>query len=87
MQDLCINLWPAKPMPPNFLGLVSRLREASPQVENWKWSTCLERAERTYASVMAHSPKIKHLDIASGPPVGKNQTLEQFLVECMKVLG
>lgn len=66
-------------MSTSFFGLVSRLRETSPQVEKWKRLACLEGAERAYASTMVHYSKIKPLDIASGPLGGKNRTPEQFL--------
>ena len=81
MEDICINLWPQEPLPTSFFGLVQRLQDASSQIQNWKCSTCLEGAERAYASVMAHYPKIKPLEIASGPPAGKNRAPEQFLAE------
>ena len=65
----------------SFFGLVNRLRETSPQVEKWNRLACLEMAEQAYVSTMARYPKIKLLEIASGPPVGKYQTPEQFLAQ------
>ena len=72
LKDLCVRLWPAEPIPDSYFGLVQRLRDASPRIDTVKWFACLEGARLSFAKTMVHWPKIKTMDMATGPPpVGK----------------
>ena len=44
MKDIIVRLWPARPIPSSYFGLVKRLSDALPRVEAMKCSTCIEGA-------------------------------------------
>ena len=72
MKDLCVKLWSSKPLPSSYFGLVQRLFGAPAQVDAWKRSTCIEGARMAFGKTMVHWPKLKPVEIATGPlPPGK----------------
>ena len=67
MKDLCVNLWPAKPIPDTYFGLVQKLREAPLRIDAMKRSACLEEARLAFAKTMLHWPNINLMDMATLP--------------------
>jgi hypothetical protein len=84
LQDLRVNLWPAEALPTSLFGFFARLQEAVPQVARWKYSACLEGAQRAYAHMKTHYPRVEAAVVATGPPEGKTQTVEQYLAPVME---
>jgi hypothetical protein len=68
MKDHCIKLWPSEPLPSSYFGLVQKLYDATPQVDAWKRSECIEGAWMAFGKTMVHWPKIKPAEMATGPP-------------------
>ncbi|XP_020150077.4 uncharacterized protein [Aegilops tauschii subsp. strangulata] len=83
MEDLCNALWPAEPLPSSYFGLIQRLRSASPRVQLWKRSACLEGARQAYASVKAYYPVVKPEEMAKGAPEGTKRVPEQYFNDVM----
>jgi hypothetical protein len=80
LQDLRINLWPAKALPTSLFGLLAQLQEACPKVAHWKRSTCLEGVQRAYARVKMHYPHVEVADVAVGPPKGRTEPWSSTLL-------
>jgi hypothetical protein len=68
MKDLCIKLWPSEPLPSSYFGLVQRLYDATPRIDAWKRSACFEGARMAFGKTKVHWPKIKPVEMATGPP-------------------
>ena len=73
MKDLVLQLWPAKPIPNSYFGLVKRLVDAQPQIDAINHSSCIEGARMAFARVKMQWAKMKATEIATaGPPEGKD---------------
>ena len=73
MKDIIVRLWPARPIPSSYFGLVKRLSDALPRVEVVKRSACIEGAPMAFARVKMHWAKKKAAVVAvEGPPGGKD---------------
>jgi hypothetical protein len=68
MKDLRVKLWPSKPLPSSYFGLVQKLVDATPRVDSWKRSACIKGARMAFGKTMVHWPKLKPTKIATGPP-------------------
>lgn len=51
MKDIIVRLWPTKPIPSSYFGLVKRLADALPRVEAVKRSVYIEGARMAFARV------------------------------------
>ena len=58
MKDLIIRLWPAKPIPSSYFGLVKRLVSDCPLLEVIKRSVCMEGARMAFARAKVHWAKM-----------------------------
>ena len=73
MKDLCVKLWPTEPLPSSYFGLVQKLYDVVPRIDVWKRSVCIEGARMAFGKTMVHWPKIKPIEVATGPPpLGKS---------------
>ena len=73
MKDLIVWLWLAEPIPSSYFGLVKRLVDALPRIDDVKRSSCIEGARMAFARVKMHWAKMKATDVATtGPPEGKD---------------
>jgi hypothetical protein len=68
MKGLCAKLWPSEPLPSSYFGLVQKLYDATPRIDAWKRSSCIEGARMAFGKTMVHWPKIKPTEMATGPP-------------------
>lgn len=72
MKDIIVRLWPARPIPSSYFGLVKQLGDALPRIEAVKHSTCIEGARKAFARVKMHWAKMKAANVAvEGPPDDK----------------
>ena len=58
IKDLIVRLWPAKPTPSSYFGLVKRMVNAYPRLEVIKQSVCIEGARRALACAKVHWAKM-----------------------------
>ena len=72
MKGLLVWLWPGEALPGSYFGLVRRLVDACPRLEDIKRSVCIEGARRALARAKVHWGKLdaKKL-VKNGPPPGK----------------
>ena len=72
MKGLLVRLWPGEALPGSYFGLVRRLVEACPRLEDNKRSICIEGARRALAHAKVHCGKLDvEKLVKDGPPPGK----------------
>ena len=72
MQGLLVRLWTGEALPGSCFGLVRRLVEACPRLEDIKRSVCIEGARRALARAKVHWGKLgAEKLVKDGPPPGK----------------
>ena len=72
MKDLIIRLWPTKPIPSNYFGLVKWLVSAPPQLDVIKRFVCMEGARMAFARAKVHWGKMDVEKLMTErPPEGK----------------
>ena len=72
MKDFIVRLWPGKPLPSSYFGLVKRLVSACPRLEVIKRSVCIEGARRAFARAKVQWAKMDAEKLVTeGPPKGK----------------
>ena len=72
MKDVVVRLWPTKPIPYSYFGLVHRLVDAVPRIDAVKRSTCIEGARMAFARAKVHWGKMDAEKLMTeGPPEGK----------------
>ena len=86
MKDIIVWLWPAKPIPSSYIGLVKRLADALPRVKAVKRSPCIEGARMAFARVKMHWAEMKAAIVAvEGPPEGKdNRKPERYFDDVLE---
>ena len=86
MRDIIIRLWPAKPIPSIYFGLVKLLVSACPRLDAIKWSVCIEGARMAFACVKVQWGKMNVVKLATeGPPAGKeHRTPERYFDEVLE---
>ena len=74
MKDVIVRLWPTKPVPKSYFGLVQRLVDVVPRIDAVKRSACIEGARMAFARVKTFWGKMKAIDVATkSPPKGKDR--------------
>ena len=72
MKGLLVRLWPGEALPGSYFGLVRRLVEACPRLEDIKRSVCIEGARRALVRAKVHWGKLDAEKLVKdGPPPGK----------------
>ena len=86
MRDIIIYLWPAKPIPGSYFGLVKRLVNACPWLDAIKQSVCIEGARMAFARVKVQWAKMNATSLATeGPPAGKeHRTPEKYFNDVLE---
>lgn len=51
MKEVIVRLWPAKPVPGSYFGLVRRLIDVVPRIDAIKQSVCIEGSRMAFARV------------------------------------
>ena len=86
MKDVVVRLWPTKPIPDSYFGLVRRLADVVPRIDVVKRSACIEGARMAFARVKTYWAKMKATDVATNSPSeGKDhRTLEQYFEDVLE---
>ena len=72
MKDLIVQMWPGKPLPGSYFGLVKQMVHACPRLEVIKQSVCIEGARRAFSRAKMHWAKLDAEKLMKdGPPKGK----------------
>ena len=65
MKDVVAHLWPKRPEPKSYFGLVQRFLDAVPHIKAMKPSACIEGARMALAHVKTYWAEMEATDIAS----------------------
>ena len=65
MTDVVAHLWPERPKPESYFGLLQRFLGAVPHIEAMKWSACIEGAQMALARVKTYWAEMDATAIAS----------------------
>ena len=86
MKGLVVRLWPGEALPGSYFGLVRRLMEACPSLEDIKRSVCIEGTRRALARAKVHWGKLDAEKLVKdGPPPGKEHCkLENYYKDVLK---
>ena len=86
MTDVVAHLWPGRPRPKSYFGLLQQFLGAVPRIGAMKRSACIEGARMAFARVKIYWAKMKAADVpAKGPPVGKDhRTPEHYLEDVLE---
>ena len=86
MKGLIVQLLPGEALPGSYFGLVRRLVEACPRLEDIKRSVCIEGARRALARAKVHWGKLDAENLVKdGPPPGKeHRKPENYYTDVLK---
>ena len=86
MKDVIVRLWPVEAVPDSYFGLVERLIDAMPRIDDVKRWSCMEGACMAFACVKMHWVKMDAKKGAiKGPPESKaHRTLERYFEDVLK---
>ena len=86
MKDVILWLWPAEPIPSSYFGLVSRLIDVVPRIDDIKRSVCIKGAQRAFARVKVQWAKMKSVVVVvEGPPEGRDHRMpERYLNDVLE---
>ena len=77
MKGLIVRLWPGKPLPNSYFGLLKRTVNACPRLEVVKRSIFMEGARRAFTRAKMHWVKMDATALMTeGPPKGKEHRPE-----------
>ena len=65
MTDVVAHLWPERPKPKSYFGLLQQFLEAVPHIEAMQRSTCIEGARMALARVKTYWTEMDATDVAS----------------------
>ena len=65
MTDVVAHLWPERPKPKSYFGLLQQFLGAVPHIKAMKRSTCIEGARMALARVKTYWAEMEATDIAS----------------------
>ena len=82
MKDVIVWVWPTKPIPSSYFGLVQWLVDAVPRIDAIKRSTCIEGAHMAFTRVKTYWAKMKAIDVAARSPLkGKDHHAPEHYFE------
>ena len=65
MKDVVSLLWPKRPEPKSYFGLVQQFLDAVPHIKALKWSACIEGARMALVHVKTYWAEMEATDVAS----------------------
>ena len=84
MKDVVSLLWPKRPEPKSYFGLVQQFLDAVPHIEAMKWSACIEGAQMALARVKTYWAEMKATDIASQDSDRSRVPAEHYFEEVLQ---
>ena len=84
MTDIVAHVWPDRPKPKSYFGLLMQFLGAVPHIKAMKRSACIEGARMALARVKMYWAKMKATDIAMGGPPGGKDTPDQYFEEVLE---
>ena len=84
MKDVVANLWPKRPEPMSYFGLVHQFLDAVPHIEAMKRSSCIEGARMALARVKTCWAELEATDVASQDSDRSRLPAEHYFEEVLE---
>ena len=81
MMDVVAHLWPERPKPKSYFGLLQQFLGAVPHIKAMKRLVCIEGARMALARVKAYWTDMDATMIASQDPVGGQYPAGHYLAQ------
>ena len=84
MKDVVTHLWPNRPEPKSYFGLVQQFLGAVPHIGAMKQSACIEGARMALARVKTYWAEMKATDVASQDSDRSRVPAEHYFEEVLQ---
>ena len=84
MKDVVTHLWPKRPEPKSYFGLVQQFLGAVPHINAMRRSACIEGARMALARVKTYWAEMKATDVASQDSDGSRVPVEHYFQEVLQ---
>ncbi|XBI47040.1 hypothetical protein VPH35_111109 [Triticum aestivum] len=84
MKDVVAHLWPERPKPKSYFGLVQKFLDAVPHIKAMKRSACIEGARMALARVKTYRAEMDATDVASRDLDRSRFPAEQYFGEVLR---
>ena len=84
MKDVVTHLWPKRPEPKRYFGLVQQFLDAVPHIDAMKRSACIEGARMALARVKTYWAEMKATDVASQDSDRSRVSTEHYFEEVLE---
>ena len=84
MTDVVAHLWPERPKPKSYFGLLQQFLGAVPHIEAMKRSACIEGARMALARVKTYWADMEATSIATQGPAGSQDPAEHYFEEVLQ---
>ena len=86
MKVVMDHLWPKKPSPDSYFGLVQQFLSAVPHINAIRRSACIEGARMALARVKTYWAEMKAIDVASQDSDGSRVPVEHYFKKFSRAL-
>ena len=84
MKDVVAHLWPKRPEPKSYFGLVQQFLDAVPHIKAMKRSACIEGARMALARVKTYWAEMEATDVASQDSDKSRLPAEHYFEEVLQ---
>ena len=84
MTDIVTHVWPDRPEPKSYFGLLQQFLGAVPHLKSMKWSACIEGAWMALARVKAHWTEMDATAVAAQGLDESRLPAEHYFGEVMR---
>ena len=84
MTDVVTHLWPKRPKPKSYFGLVQQFLGAVPHINAMRRSACIEGAWMALARVKTYWAEMKATDVATQDSDGSRVPVEHYFQEVLQ---
>ena len=84
MTDVVAHLWPERPKPKSYFGLLQQFLGAVPHIEAMQRSACIEGARMALARVKTYWAEMNAIDVASRGSAGGQDPAKHYFEEVLE---
>ena len=84
MKDVVAHLWPGRPEPKSYFGLLQQFLDVVPHIKAMKRSACIEGARMALAHVKTYWAEMEATDVASRDSDESRLPTEHYFEEVLQ---
>jgi len=84
MTDIVAHVWPDRPKPKSYFGLLQQFLGAVPHIKAMKWSACIEGARMALARVKTYWTEMDATDVATRGSDESRLPVEHYFGEVLQ---